>query len=87
MPNHVGTGETNVLEIQLPRWRNRVDIYEGPDNEQDFLFTIRIDRFGFIKNCKRRLGIDYRVLHIKSDKPGRVTLVGRGLSRRSDMVD
>ena len=33
-----------------------------------YIFDLRIDRIGFIKNCKRRLGHDYQVLYVKGDK-------------------
>ena len=65
------TEETNVFEVRLPRWRNRVHVCQEPENK-GYISTLRIDRLGFVKNCKRRLGIDYRVLHVKGDKPGEV---------------
>ena len=66
--NSPDTEETNVFEVQLPRWRNRVHIYEDPE-KKGYIFTLRLDRLGFVKNCKRRLGYDYKVLHVKGDKP------------------
>ena len=51
------TEETNVFEVQLPRWRNRVHVCQEPENK-GYVFTLRIDRLGFVKDCKRRLGID-----------------------------
>ena len=65
------TEETNVFEVQLPRWRNRFHVCQEPENK-GYVFTLRIDRLGFVKNCKRSLGIDYRVLHVKGDKPAEV---------------
>ncbi|CAF9909486.1 hypothetical protein IMSHALPRED_008377 [Imshaugia aleurites] len=59
---------SNSLEVQLPRWRNRVHIYEDQAKE-GYIFTLRLDRLGFRKNCKRRLGYDYKVLHVKGEKP------------------
>ena len=60
--------ETNHFEVQLPSWRNRVHIYENPGAKMGYIFTLRIDRLGFVKNCKRRLGYDYKVLYVKGDK-------------------
>ena len=33
-----------------------------------YIFTLQLDRLGFVKNCKRRLGYDYQVLYVKGDK-------------------
>ena len=63
------TEASNSFEVQLPRWRNRVHVYEDPA-KTGYICTLRLDRVGFIKNCKRRLGYDYKVLHVKGEKPG-----------------
>lgn len=61
---------TNSFEVQLPRWRNRVHVYEDQEKLLGYIFTLRLDRLGFVKNCKRRLGYDYKVLHVKGERPG-----------------
>ena len=59
--------------VDLPRWRNRVDIYVDPENRSGFVATVQLDRLGPAKNWQRRLGHKYRILHVKGLKPGTVS--------------
>ena len=61
--------ESNSFEIQLPRWRNRVHVYADMEEQRGYAATLRLDRLGLKKNWQRRLGINYRVLHVKGKKP------------------
>ena len=62
--------DCDSFPIDLPRWRNRVDIYVCPENRSGFVATVQLDRLGPAKNLQRRFGHKYRVLHVKGLKPG-----------------
>ena len=34
----------------------------------EHVVTLEFNHVAFIRNCKRRLGINYKVLHVKGDK-------------------
>jgi len=59
---------SNSFEVQLPRWRNRVYVYADKKSKTGFVATIRLDRLGPVKNLQRRLGLNYRTLHVKGNK-------------------
>jgi len=61
--------ETNSFEVQLPRWRNHVDVFKDMESELGFVATLRLDRIGMKKNWQRRLGYNYKVLYVKGKKP------------------
>ena len=62
--------DCDSFPIDLPRWRNRVDIYVCPEDRSGFVATVQLDRLGPAKNLQRRFGHKYRVLHVKGLKPG-----------------
>lgn len=64
----VPTGESDAFEIDLPRWRNRVEVYADMKNHWGYAATLRLDRLGLKKNWQRRLGLNYNVLHVKGNK-------------------
>ena len=35
-----------------------------------YILPLRLDFLGFVKNCKRRLGYDYKVLYVKRGRQG-----------------
>ena len=61
------------FEVQLPRWPNRVHIYENRESKMGYILPLRLDRLGFGKNCKRRLGYNYKVLLREARKARRRT--------------
>lgn len=67
--SHVQIEATNSFEVQLPRWRNHVDIFKDMESELGFVATLQLDQLGLKKNWQRRLGMNYKVLHVKGKKP------------------
>ena len=65
--------DCDSFTVDLPRWRNRVDIYVGSENRSGFVATVQLDRLGQAKNWQRRLSHKYRILHVKGLKPGTVS--------------
>ena len=61
--------KTNSFEVQLPRWRNRVDVYTDMEERTGYTATLRLNRLGLKKNWQRHLGMNYQVLFVKGDKP------------------
>ena len=68
-PGTDSLGKYNSFQVDLPWWRNRVDIYVDPKNKTGFVATVQLDRLGKIKNWQRRIGHNYTVLHVKGLKP------------------
>ena len=66
----LSTEESNCFEIQLPRWNNLVLVYSDMEDPSGLYPTaLRLDRLGMKKNWQRRLGMNYKVLHVKGKKP------------------
>ena len=63
-------GKSDSFEVPLPRWRNQVDIYLDPKARSGFVATIKLDKLKWTKNWQRRLGHNYKVLHVRGTKPG-----------------
>ena len=63
-------GKSDSFEVHLPRWRNRVDIYVDPEARSGFVASIQLDKLKWTKNWQRRLGRNYKVLHVRGLKPG-----------------
>ena len=61
--------ESNSYEVQLPRWRNRLHVYIDMEKRLGYTATLRLDRVGRKKNWQRHLGLNYKVLFVKGDKP------------------
>ena len=57
------------FQVHLPRWRNRVDIYLDEKKKTGLVTSIDLGQIGVKRNLKRRLGYNYRVLHVKGVKP------------------
>ncbi|KAL2058178.1 hypothetical protein ABVK25_001796 [Lepraria finkii] len=57
------------FQVDLPWWRNRVDIYVDPRTKTGFVATVQLNRLGSIKNWQRRFGHNYTVLLVKGSKP------------------
>ena len=55
--------------MDLPRWRNRVNLNVDPDLKSLFLAEVRIDKIGWRKNWQRRLRINYTKIYVKGPKP------------------
>ena len=58
-------GDYDSLELKLPRWRNRVDVYMNPESRSGFLASVSLNELGVIKNWQRRLRYNYTVLRVK----------------------
>lgn len=65
---HKITEESNAFEVQLPRWRNRVDMFKDMEAEMGFVVELHLNKIGLKKNWQRRLGLNYTVLHVKGNK-------------------
>ena len=61
--------EKSSLAIQLPRWRNRVDIYIDQEAKSRFVATVKLNRLGRKANWQRRLWRKYTMLYMKGFKP------------------
>lgn len=61
--------EQSSLAVQLPRWRNRVDIYTDEKARSGFVATVKLDRLGSKTNWQRRLRHKYTTLYVKGSKP------------------
>ncbi|CAF9942097.1 MAG: hypothetical protein HETSPECPRED_005084 [Heterodermia speciosa] len=62
--------KTENFEIDLPWWRNTVDIYVDSVARTGFVATVRLDKLSTKKNWQRRLRQNYTVLRVKGLKPG-----------------
>ena len=62
-------GKYASFQVDLPWWRNRVDIYVDPITKTGFVATVQLNRLGKIKNWQRRFGHNYTVLLVKGSKP------------------
>lgn len=64
-------GKYTSFQLDLPWWRNRVDIYINPETKTGFVATVQLDRLGKIKNLQRRVGQNYTVLLVKGSTPNK----------------
>ena len=64
-------GKYTSFQLDLPWWRNRVDIYINLETKIGFVATVQLDRLGKIKNLQRRVGQNYTVLLVKGSKPNK----------------
>ena len=62
-------GKHDSFQVDLPWWRNRVDIYVDPKTKTGFVATVQLNKLGKIKNWQRHMGHNYTVLHVKGLKP------------------
>ena len=62
-------GKTNSFEVQLPRWRNQMDVYIDMEERKGYIASIRLGRrLGVKGNWQRHLGMNYQVLFVKGKK-------------------
>ena len=62
--------ESENLQVYLPSWRNRVDIYLNAESRSAFVATIRLNKqLSSSQNWQRRLRRNYKVLYVKGLKP------------------
>ncbi|MCJ1362018.1 hypothetical protein MMC16_001120 [Acarospora aff. strigata] len=60
---------SNIIQVHLPPWRNRVDIYLDEKAREKFVATVNLNRLGPAKNWQRRLRRNYTSLYVKGAKP------------------
>ena len=68
--------ENSSVKVQLPRWRNSVDIYI----DDVFVATIKLDRLGTKVNWQRRFRHKHPFLYMKDLEPkeeGRPSILAR----------
>ena len=65
--------EHSARKIQLPLWRNRVDIYMDEKAKSGFIASVNLDRLGAKTNWQRRFRHKYTELYVKELKPGQDT--------------
>ncbi len=78
-------GKFDSFQVDLPWWRNRVDIYVDPKTKTGFVATVQLNRLGKIKNWQRHIGHNYTVLHVKGLKPD--TLSGTSSNSSESMPE
>lgn len=57
--------ENSSVRIQLPRWRNSVDIYIDQTAKVGFVATVKLTRLGKRTNWQRRLRYKHTYLYMK----------------------